>query len=278
MKLTDFELDLVSAYIRNELSGKILLDFKQKLLNNEALKQEVMLQKGILSAMRLNRVKDAMDSAKTENLLEDKSKHPQFEAISKTMDVARNANEQRKKRIRHALVTGAAAVCLLIVGTLGISSYLNNQLDNSLNVIVNNVNLDKLYQKIDGIKSVSGRSAYISFKLEEAQKAYQEKDWDTALAIFDKLEQQSEYKSVGIDFCKSIIFYNKKEYVKSIKKLESIDLSKAESTCEIHHFLTLSYLKIKNKTAAKKQFNLFAKNPQNCEPQLVKKLNKHFVL
>lgn len=194
------------------------------------------------------------------------------------MSQARTENEQKKGRIRRLIITGVAAACVLFVCTFGFRTYLDNQLDNSLKSIADNVNIDGMTQKIDGIKSVSGRSTFIKTKLEGAQIAYQKEDWDTALAIFNQLESQTGYQTAGIDYCKSVILFNKKEYAKSIQYLERIDLNNAESACEIRHFLTLSYLKINNKQEAKKQFKLLSENTQNCDQQLVKQLNKHFLI
>jgi len=275
MKLTDKQIDIVLAYVREELSEEAFLDFKQGVKDQNALDQEVVFQKSIVSALKLNKAAEAMSHAKTENILEDKSAHPHFETIHKSMSQARTANQHRKKQIRRWLITGIAAASVLFVCTIGFRTYLDNQLNDSLNVIVDNVDIDGMAQKIDGVKSVSGKSTFINSKLEGAQTAYENKDWDTALAIFNQLESQSRYQTAGIDYCKSIIFFNKKEYAKSIQLLENIDLSKAEATCEIRHFLILSYLKIENKQKAKKQFNLLSKS---CDQELVKELNKYFLL
>lgn len=278
MKLTDKQIDIVLAYVRGEMSEEAFLEFKQGVSDQKAIEEEVAFQKSIGSALKLDLAQEAMDQGNTENTLEDKSAHPHFETIRSNMNQARTENEKGKNQIRRLWMTGVAAACVLFVCSLGFRTYLNHQLDNSLNVIVDNADIKGMSQKIDGLKSVSGRSTSINYKLEEAQKAYQNKDWDKALATFDQLEDQLKYKSAGIDYCKSIIFFNKKEYERSIQHLENIDLNKADSPCEIHRFLTLSYLKIKNKHEAKKQFELLAKNTQNCDQQLMKQLNKFFLI
>jgi len=81
-----------------------------------------------------------------------------------------------------------------------------------------------------------------------------------------------------MNFCEGIIFYNKKEYGKSIKKLESIDLEEAKLFCEIRHFLALSYLKTKNKPKAKEQYKILSENSQKCNKQAIKQLKKYFIL
>lgn len=278
MKLTDKEIDKVLAYVSEELSEEAFLEFKQGVNDQAALQEEVTFQKSILSAVKLNKAQEAMDNAKTENILENKTEHPHFQTIQRNMNQARTENENRKRQIRRWVMTGVAASFLLFVCTFGFRTYLDNQLNNSLNTIVNNVNIDGLSQKIDGIKSVSGRSTFVNAKLEEAQAAYQNKDWDKALAIFDQLADQSKYQTAGIDYCTSVILFNKEEYAKSIHLLENINPNETASSCEIHHFLTLSYLKINNKQEAKKQFEMLSKDAQNCDQQLVSQLNKHFLL
>lgn len=278
MKLTEKQIDIVLAYVRNEMTEEAFLDFKQNTTNQKALEEEVLFQKSILSAVKLNEVNNAIDQAKTENILDNKSEHPKFEAIHRNMNQARAENENKKRQIRRWVITGVAATFLLFVGTFGFRTYLDNQLENSLNSIVNNIDIDGMAQKIDGIKSVSGRSMFINSKLKAAQTAYQNKDWDSVLSIFNQLEDQSKYQTAGMDYCKSVILFNKKEYAKSIQGLERIDLNTTASACEIHYFLTLSYLKINKKQAAEKQFNLLSKNTENCDQQLVSQLNKHFLL
>jgi len=144
--------------------------------------------------------------------------------------------------------------------------------------IANSIDLEAMSLTIDGLKSVSGRPDFIKHKLEKAQTAFDKKDWDTALTVFEQLSRQSRYESAAMDFSTGIIFYHKKEYTKSIEHLESIDFNEAASACEIRYFLTLSYLKSKKKAEATEQYNMLVESPQSCDSQYVKGLKKYFIL
>jgi len=108
MELTDIQRELTAAYIKGELNDTALTDFKADLDKNEQLQDEVMFQKKLLSALNLGAAKTTVKQAKTDNLLEDKTRHPQSEAINRTIRQASTINN-RQRQIRHWLVTGLAA-------------------------------------------------------------------------------------------------------------------------------------------------------------------------
>ncbi len=273
MKLTDTQHDLVAAYIKGELNREALNDFEDALSKDEALQEELMFQKSMLSALGLDTVETAMKEARIENLLENKTQHPQFEIIQNNMRQARVENIDKQRQVRRWL----AAVCVLLVSVFGFQKYLSNQLDSDLAEIAATIEHEQV-ALIAEFKSVSGRPTVIAYKLTEAEQAFKEKNWKKVLTLFEQLRHQFEYNSVSMDFCESIVFYNKKEYLKSIEKLESIDRNEAASACEIHHFLALSYLKNKNKTKAKEQYDILLDDFQSCDNQLIKRLKKYFIL
>jgi len=278
MKLTLVQHELVATYIKGELNEESLANFEATLAGNTALQEEVLFQKSILSSLRLDIPENAMKRARMDNLLEDKTQHPQFEFIQNKMQQARIFNANRQRQIRRWLLGGLVAACVLLFSVVGLQVYLDGQLDSDIGEIANSIDLEAMSLTIDGLKPVSGRPDFIKYKLEEAQTAFDNKDWNTALAVFEQLSYQSRYESTAMDFSKGIIFYHKKEYEKSIEQLESIDLNKAASACKIRYFLALSYLKNKKKNKAKEQYETLTTNSQNCNEQSVKHLKKYFIL
>jgi len=55
-------------------------------------------------------------------------------------------------------------------------------------------------------------------------------------------------------------------------------LNEVESACEIQHFLTLSSLKIKNKSKAKEHYHTLSNNLQKCDKHTIENLKKYFIL
>lgn len=280
MKLTHAQYDLAVAYVKGELSGKVLRNFETTLPDSEALREEVAFQRTILSAVRLNVAADTLRQATHKNLLEDKTQHPQFEVIQNNIQKARTYNINRQRQIRRWWVSGlVAAACMVLVGTVGINMYLNNQLEGDIVKIINTIDIEDRSLKIDGIKSVSARTDVIIYKLKEAENAFETQDWDTALSIFEQLRSQFKYESAAMDFCESIVFFYKKQYTKSIEKLEDIDLNQVESDGEIRHFLTLSYLKNKNKSKAREQYDILLSDTTEAhDKQTIRGLKKYFIL
>lgn len=278
MKLTDTQYDLVAAYIKGELKGEVLKNFEETLAENEALQEEVLFQKSILSSLGLDMVESNLKQARIDNVLDNKTEHPHFEAIQNNIRKARIANADQQGQSRRWLAGLVAAACVLLVSTVGWRTYLDRQLTNDMNEVAHSINLEIISLNMDGIKLVSGRPDFIKYKLGEAQTAFENKDWDAALSVFDQLSRQSRYESVAMDFARGIIFYHKKEYEKSITQLKDIDMSRAVSTCEIQYFLALSYLKNKNKIKAKEEYKTLTESSKNCDRQYVEHLGKYFIL
>jgi len=255
MELTHVQLDLVAAYIRGTLSGEALTDFETALAANETLQEEVEFQRSLLSAVRLNVAAKTLEQATFSNILKDKTLHPQFEATQNNIQQARIDNINRQRRIRKHWMTGlAAAACMVLVSIVGLKMYLNSQLDSDMEKIAAIAEYGRISLPED-IENVSARRAVIAAQLDIAEQAFEDENWELTQEIFGYLRDTLLYNSAGMDFCESIIFYYKKAYAKSIEKLENINLAETESACQIRHFLTLSYLKINDKTKAKQLNN-----------------------
>lgn len=278
MQLTKQQQELTGAYVKKELTGKALTDFETDLARNSALQEEVIFQKSIFSALKLNRMEQAVQQVKADNMTDDKKQHPKYKVIQSNMRQARIENTNRQRRIRYWASGLVAAACIALVGIFGLRMYLNNQLDSDIAEQAAMMERVRIPVTKGEIKEVSARRAVIEEKLEQAEQAFKEDDWETTLSIFEQLRKQYKYNSAEMDFCESIIFHYKKEYKKSVEKLESINLEEVESACEMQYFLTLSYLKVKNKTKAKYQYETLVESPQKCDKHAIENLNKYFTL
>jgi len=278
MKLTHKQLDLVTAYVKSEISGKALTDFETVLAANEILREEVAFQRSLLSAVRLNVAANMLQQVTLDNPLEGKTLHPQFEVVQNNLQQARIDNINRQRRIRKHWIRGlAVAASMILVSFFGLKMYLNNQLNSDMEQLAATVKYERI-SLTENIKDVSARRTVIAEQLGSAERAFEEEDWETTQQIFEYLRDTLLYNSADMDFYEGIIFYHKKEYTKSIETLENINLDEAESVCQIRHFLTLSYLKINDKTKAKEQYRILAESIQKCDEQDIKQLEKYFIL
>lgn len=277
MELNTQQNELAGAYVKQELTNKVLSDFETELAHNAALQEEVIFQKSIVSALKLDRVEQAMHQAKIDNMVDDKKENPQFKVIQNNMQQARIDNANRR-RIRRRWASGlATAASIVLISIFGLKMYLNNQLDSDMAEVATTVELRGI-SLTENTKEVSARPDVIRVKLKQAEQAFKEGNWEATLSIFGQLRNQYKYNSFEMNFCESIIFYNKKEYRRSVEKLESINLDEAESACDVQHFLTLSYLKIKNKPKAKEQYQMLTESPQKCNKQTIENLKIYFTL
>jgi len=125
-QLTNIQKEQVAAYIKGELNHPMLADFEAALDKNEQLQDEVMFQRKLLSALNLAMTKATVKQAKIENLLKDKTLHPQSEAIDRAIQQAHSINN-RQREIRYWLVTGLAAACVLLISIFGLRQYTMNE-------------------------------------------------------------------------------------------------------------------------------------------------------
>jgi len=169
--------ELAAAYIKGELSSTALADFETALDKNKQLQNEVLFQKKLLSALKLDAVEVTVKQAKADNLLEDKTRHPEVEHIYGTMQQARIENN-RQKRIKHWLIGGLAAACVFLIGIFGLHQYTVNpqyaEIEHEIeNLVVNFDAPDPGYETISGTMNAEkniqiAKEQYAAGKLEEA--------------------------------------------------------------------------------------------------------------
>jgi len=248
MKQTHSHYDLAVAYVKGELSGKALSDFEIMLADDEALREEVLLQRTILSAARLNITADTLRQATHENLLEDKTLHPQIEIIQKNMKQARIDNINRQRRIRRWLVS-SLAVAACVFGTFFFSSY----------IIYN----QKLYEEIIGlpvafenpnpgfeeVRGVTDAETHI----QNAEEQYAEDDRKAALASLDMIPEDELPKHILL--AKGKIQAQLKNY-RASKQLLLLATESEEVVIQddARFALGMVHLRLREKEEAEKQF------------------------
>ncbi len=269
--LTDKEYDLARAYIKKELIGVALSDFESKLKNNEALQEEVIFQKSILSALRLDMVEEAMSKAKIDNVLEHKTEHPQYEFVRNNMQQARMENARSQRRIRRWVVTGLAAACILLVGIFGLRMNSNPILNNEI------ANLQVVFAppepEFEYVKGVDIPTE-VQDKLDDAKNQYKDNDFDAALNTLNEIPVK--------DMKDYILLAKGTIYAKQGNNKESVEpLSKAAQSEDIvikdeaHYILGLVYLRMENKTKAEKQFNKLSGENEKYRDEADRLLNKY---
>lgn len=185
-QLTNIQKEQTAAYIKGELNNSVLADFEAALNNNEYLQDEVIFQRKILSALNLAMTKATVKQAKTENLLDNKTRHPQSEAIDSTIQQARAMNN-RQREIRHWLVIKLAAACILLISIFGLRQYtMNGQYAKIEHTIEDwQVNFD-IHDP--GYESVSGTDDFEE-NIQIAKKQYEAGNLEDVLATLNLISE-----------------------------------------------------------------------------------------
>lgn len=250
MELTDIQRELTATYIKGELSDTALADFEVALDKNEQLQDEVMFQRKLLSALNLGAAKATVKQAKTDNLLEDKTRHPQSEAIDKTIRQASTINN-RQRQIRHWLVTGLAAACLFLISVFGLHQYTVSQqyaeIEHEIETWQVNFDMpDPGYESVSGIDDVEEN-------IQIAKKQYAAGKLNQALATLNLIpeDELSDY----VLLAKGQIHAKLKDYEESSRLLASaIGSDEVIVKDEAYLSLGMVYFRMKKKNKAKEQF------------------------
>lgn len=261
MKLTDIQYDLVAAYVKEELNGKVLTDFETTLKENKTLRGEVIFQKSIRSALRLDMVEEAMKQAKIDNLLENKTEHPKFEFIRNNMQQARMDNIRQQRRIQ-AWWVGLAA-CLIGVGFFGkniINSHQTNNIIASWEVQFEDSNP---YEDVNSINDMEKR-------IQDAEEQYTEGKWEATLTTLNIISESELPEHVLL--AKGQINAQLKNYEKS-KELLSLATESEETTIQDDARLALSMVhwRLGEKAEAKKQLAQISSKSKKKEAILMMK-------
>ena len=244
MKITYKQYELVTAYLKGELSGKERTDFEATLATNEVLREELIFQRSILSAVQLNVTAATLQQATLDNLLEDKTLHPKLEVIQNDMQQARVYNINRQKRVRRWWISGLAAVAC-VLGVLFFSNHL-----------ITNAQLDKEIASWEIEFDTSGSDyeevSSSMTEIETAKKYYEKGKRKAAFTTLDSISDSQLPDRILL--AKGKIQAQLKNYQASKELLIPASLS-TEAIVRDKACLALGmvYLRLRKKEAAKKQ-------------------------
>lgn len=275
MNISQQQQNLIDAYLRDELTEVMRQNFDRELATNEVFKKEFIFQESLSEAARLEPVKEAMEQARVDNLLDNKTAHPKFEIIQNNLGEAKAENiiYLRRQRIKKFIVRGLAAACIVLVSLGGWTTHLKKDVEKELNYV--NVILPT---DLDDIQQVSGREEVIEYKLTEAKKAYEAGDFEEALRLFEELKENHYYQPDGLIYAQAIAYARIENYTESVTLLEEIIHKKSDIEHDARWYAALVYLKINEKNKAKNQFNTLVQNSEKYESSARKKLQKHYFL
>lgn len=264
MELNIQQEELAGAYVKQELTNKVLSDFETELAHNAALQEEVIFQKSILSALKLDRVEQAMHQAKIDNMVDDKKENPQFKVIQNNMQQARISNINRQKRIRRWWMSGlAVAACMLGVVFFGGHLMSGYQLNNEIaNWQVKFEDPAALYETV----SMNDIATHI----QTAEKHYAKGDLKAALAA---LSVMPEYEMPHYALlAKGKIYAQLENYPKSKQLLLlATESPKTLIRDDAHLALGMIHLRLNNKKEAKKQLMQISTESQKRKAEQVMK-------
>jgi len=271
MKLTDIQLDLAAAYVKEELSGKALTDFEAAIGINEVLREEVVFQRGILGALRLNVAAATLEQAMLDNVLDDGTLHPEFEHTQRVAQQAHIANINRQRRIRKWAVSGLAmAACVLGVFFFGPTIIYNQQLNNEI------ANFEVTFDSGSTFEEV-GSSDDMEQQIKIAKDQYAKGNPKAALATLNQIEGET------LDYI--LLAKGKMQaQLKNYKESESLLLTAAKSNQisiedDARLALVVLYLRLGEEGEAKKQSEEIETESKEKEAkELLKKYQRKTIL
>lgn len=275
MNISYEQQDLIDAYLRDELTEGMRQNFERELATDEIFKKEFIFQQSLTEAARLEPVKEALEQARVDNLLDNKTAHPKFEIIQNSLGEAKTENiiYLRRQRIKKLIVGGLAAACIVLVSIGGWARHLKKDVERELNYV--NISLPT---DLSDMQQVSGRKEVIEYKLKKAKKAYEAGDFEEALRLFGELRENHYYQSDELIYAQAIAYARIENYTKSITLLEKLIHKKSDIEYDARWYAALVYLKINEKDKAKSQFNTLVQNSEKYELDARKKLQKHYFL
>ena len=263
MKISDKQHELIDAYVRQKLTGSALESFEQDLAENEVLRQEVLFRQGIRGVFAVKAVEQVIQQAKSDPLLEEanerKIENPQLEGVHNTIQQAKTENATRRKRtIRRLTIMAIAASFLGMFWMSGLWMLGEQSLPElaDSNFTAPKVSLN---HTVPEIESVSATQDGINALFEEATQAYNAKEYEKTLAIFDNLRSEYSYETDEMLLYEGIIDYHKNNYGKAAEILQQITARNSKIKYEAHWYLALIYLKNDQKDLAKEQLEIVAK-------------------
>lgn len=275
MNISQYQQNLIDAYLREELTEGMRQDFERELASNKTFKKAFIFQQSLAEATALNPVKEAMEQARIDNILDNKPIHPEFKIVQNTLREAKTENitYRRWQRIRKLVIGGLAAACVVLASFGGWAKHLKNDVEKEMNYV------DVLYSfESDDIQQVGARKEVIEHKLKEAKKAYQKEDFERVIKLFDELREKHHYQSDDLIYAQAITYTRMGNDKESIKLLNELIHKKSDIEHDARWYVALVYLKTNEKIKAKEQFNNLVQHAEKYRSKARKKLQKHYFL
>lgn len=275
MLISQNQQSLIDAYFRNKLTEEMKHQFETTLVKDKVFKKEFIFQQNLMEAVRLELVKDIVEQARMDNILNNKTRHPEFEIVQNTLQKAKTENTTHHKwrRIRKLIIAGVAAACIVLAGFSGWAMHLKNDVKKAMNQT--NV-LDSF--SADDIQQVGARREVIEHKLEEAKKAYQAGDFENTLRLLKELKEKYDYQPDDLIYAQAVVYTQMENYDESIKLLKKIIRKKSNIEHEARWYIALVYLKTNKKNKAKEHLNTLVQHSEKHKVKANKKLQKHYFL
>jgi len=183
MNISQQQQNLIDAYLRDELTEAVRQNFERELATDEMFKKEFIFQQSLMEAARLELVKEALEQARVDNLLYNKTAHPKFEILQNSLGEAKAENViyLRRQRIKKLIIGGLAAACIVLMSIGGWARHLKKDVERELNYV--NILLPT---DLSNLQQVSGREEVIAYKLKEAKTAYEAEDFEEVLRLFEE--------------------------------------------------------------------------------------------
>jgi len=227
----------------------------------------------LVEAAALDSVKEAMEQARIDNLLDEKTTHPEFEIVQNNIETAKNRNikTQRQQKVKRWLTRGAVAACVLLTSFGGWMDYLKRDIEKDLVEAFNYFPEDS-----PDLIEVSGGADVAWSKL---KKAVNEKRFDKAFGLIEVLRKEYDYdRSEELTYYEAVLYAQTENYIKSTAILRKLINENAEIKNDARWLAGLIYLKTNEKGKAKKEFEILVTASEKYKNKAREKLKKHFLL
>jgi len=276
MNISKIQQEWIDKYLRNELEEEALGKLHFEMEHNADFKHELTVQIALAKAAKLNAVKDVMSKARTNNVMSQKQKHPQFKYVQNIIKQAKykNENQNNQKTIRKWLVRGTIAASFLFIGL--IVKNINLKADVQKEIVSVYENLKISNDQSFTMEQVGARSDVISIKLNKLSEAFNEKRYNESLSLIQQLEQQLKYESDNLSFAKAVLYSQLDDSQRSIEVLSKLVQKNSAYGHDALWFMSMINLEVKNKESAEKGLKLLIKDSNLYRSRAEKKLEKHF--
>jgi len=275
MTISQDQQNLIDAYLREELTGQMKQNFETELASDKVFKKAFIFQQSLAEAIDLDSVKEAMEQARIDNLIENKSVSPELKIVQNTLSEAKTENiaDRKWRRIGKLIIGGLAAACVLLAGFGGWAIHLKKDIERAMY----QANILPSFESVD-IQQVGGRKDVIEYKWKEAKKAYDVEDFEKTLMLLNELQEDHHYQSDELIYFQAVVYTQMDNYNGSIKLLKTIIRKKTDIEYDARWYVALVYLKTNEKSKAKEQFNILVQNSEEHQSEALKKLQKHYFL